>query len=883
MSKDAEEIKSRKQFVRHVVHTIERSFSDSNNKEAFIFGISGKWGEGKTTFLEDLESNFNQDVRVIGVNPWKFANDKISFLRAFLRELNSVIPYSDFYDKKYPKLEFARTAWRWLTKRYRNGKLKPLYDDFSRNRVDYKNLLIVFAFIIVASLVYGTLLSESLKGLIYQYRWFLTALLVPVAISVAESIVTTQRSYHSIATLDGFNDLVTEILKGFKQTRIVVFVDDLDRITGEKAIEVLDNLRTFFDKPEFAYIVAGDHVVLERHLGAQLLPSDHDLKVQKEEGRRFLKKIFNVYWRLPLPTKPELENFIDQDIMRKTSEIGVQLKEFIKTDDDRKRLSEQLATYFDNNYRNTLRFADRAVFTFQVIKSQIDNPDLEKSKKKYFREMLKNPLLVVRVLLLEELANPFYEKVLSRPSLFSNMEVETVKGNGPKIDLMIKSQNMILSDDQQLNLRRLLSDEPRFYTSRGLRVMSLIPYLYLSSDSSFGDERGLSPTDFIDCLKQDDYEELKAVIEQSGTAKAKAAANELIKVLKASEDGVAAGLMTTLFKGLERVAPDFQAHAIFQDKFDPEIVAATIEPLEEEAAKNDLFLAYTSWLNAIGSSIVSPAVFSKSLDDSDITALSKHETFTREASRVIAAWFVDNFSSDQSVLDALQVVIDALNTDAMDELIPLAKDALVNNFVLQSNEAYRALVLRLLKNHVNTDGIAALKEKAIELLTASNAPIWAIAETELVNGGVISQDEIDDILLNILKASTDNTDLKRGVIFVVDKLHSKEKLWTYLLSDRVDNISASFTSYVNMPQLLPIAPGPLQASLLFEAIYNKYKGDGEEHSILQYFRKEQWYFNNLEKIPSRVSVRNRTRASDLDPNIKTQLLHILDSEWPITD
>lgn len=41
--------------------------------------------------------------------------------------------------------------------------------------------------------------------------------------------------------------------------------------------------------------------------------------------------------------------------------------------------------------------------------------------------MLKNPLLVVRVLLLEELANPFYEKVLSRPSLFSNMEVETVK------------------------------------------------------------------------------------------------------------------------------------------------------------------------------------------------------------------------------------------------------------------------------------------------------------------------------------------------------------------------------------------------------------------------------------------------------------------------
>ena len=46
-------IKSREKFVDQVANTI-RSNHGKNN-ESFIFGISGKWGEGKTEFLNSLE------------------------------------------------------------------------------------------------------------------------------------------------------------------------------------------------------------------------------------------------------------------------------------------------------------------------------------------------------------------------------------------------------------------------------------------------------------------------------------------------------------------------------------------------------------------------------------------------------------------------------------------------------------------------------------------------------------------------------------------------------------------------------------------------------------------------------------------------------------
>src|SRR3989338_4857626 len=71
---------SRKYFVEQVASTIIKNHDHED--DSFIFGISGKWGEGKTRFLQDLEKELkkrDETFEILWINPWKFASDKISF------------------------------------------------------------------------------------------------------------------------------------------------------------------------------------------------------------------------------------------------------------------------------------------------------------------------------------------------------------------------------------------------------------------------------------------------------------------------------------------------------------------------------------------------------------------------------------------------------------------------------------------------------------------------------------------------------------------------------------------------------------------------------------------------------------------------------------
>ena len=72
-------------FIVQVFNVINANHN-KDPKESFIFGISGKWGEGKTRFLELLEIKlYDNGYLVVWINPWKFSSDKIAFLRYFLK------------------------------------------------------------------------------------------------------------------------------------------------------------------------------------------------------------------------------------------------------------------------------------------------------------------------------------------------------------------------------------------------------------------------------------------------------------------------------------------------------------------------------------------------------------------------------------------------------------------------------------------------------------------------------------------------------------------------------------------------------------------------------------------------------------------------------
>jgi len=200
-------MESRTPFVKEVAKTIKERHG--NESGSFIFGISGKWGEGKTRFLDELKEILEKDnspFRVVDINPWKFSVDRISFLRNFLRTL-------------YGKCDSEN-----------EDDLKQLDVDTSKNAIDWGRFVkfVVSLAVICLAFTYAPLFN-FVVGLPTQWQFFLTVLFLPIVLAAVQSVVTVQKTDHAIVTLDKFDDLLGEILKRFQEAKkkIVVFVDDL--------------------------------------------------------------------------------------------------------------------------------------------------------------------------------------------------------------------------------------------------------------------------------------------------------------------------------------------------------------------------------------------------------------------------------------------------------------------------------------------------------------------------------------------------------------------------------------------------------------------------------------------------------------------------------
>ncbi len=84
---------------------------------------------------------------------------------------------------------------------------------------------------------------------------------------------------------------------GAEHDRLVVFIDDLDRILPERAVEILESLKNFVDVPGCVFVLACDYEVVRKGLKKRFDVTEDDLS-----GRSFFDKIIQVPFRMPVYT-----------------------------------------------------------------------------------------------------------------------------------------------------------------------------------------------------------------------------------------------------------------------------------------------------------------------------------------------------------------------------------------------------------------------------------------------------------------------------------------------------------------------------------------------------------------------------------------------------
>lgn len=255
-----------------------------------VYGIYGKWGEGKTSLMnfveEKLTSSGNTaNINVIKFNPW-LANNEEALLREFFQKI------TDSVDSKFRK----------VLRRYSSA----------------------------AILASQTILKTCSPGL--------GSKLVELVESIINALKKREVTLTSLKA-----DVNKSIVKSGKY--LLVIIDDVDRLDKDELHAVLRLIRQVADFDNCIYIVAMDIDIVAKSIGEYYGTGN------PQDGRKFIDKIIQVPITLPYIPKCDMQRMVEGELSDVLDdyvdpvtkfEIALAVTQFFSTYRELKRYCNQL-------------------------------------------------------------------------------------------------------------------------------------------------------------------------------------------------------------------------------------------------------------------------------------------------------------------------------------------------------------------------------------------------------------------------------------------------------------------------------------------------------------------------------------------------------------
>ncbi|MFN8887715.1 MAG: P-loop NTPase fold protein, partial [Cyclobacteriaceae bacterium] len=275
--------------------------SIKKSETGLLMGLFGRWGRGKTYFWKELKKilaeSKNVSYTTVEFHAWKYQDTPASW--AYLYELF----VSCYYKKPRP---FARMNFCFL----------------NRVKLNMKRLGLIKLLIGFMSLVFGFICVFFFD---LQFKWNLMVSIISVlSLSTFLSMIIYYFSYSGRAkelfktywSEVSFKELLgiqAEIQKELRllmeawisnkkvgQERLILFVDDIDRCSEDRIIQVIDSLKVMIDDPVISdrliVIAAIDEAVLKRAIKSKYFESVNlDLSLDGEEKKEVLNSLCKEY------------------------------------------------------------------------------------------------------------------------------------------------------------------------------------------------------------------------------------------------------------------------------------------------------------------------------------------------------------------------------------------------------------------------------------------------------------------------------------------------------------------------------------------------------------------------------------------------------------
>lgn len=206
--------------------------------------IQGDWGSGKTSMMNMIKEKVQGDVVPVWFNTWKYSQFDMQD-RLVFSMLNAII-----------------------------GQLTEGCNDLKDKFV--ANIARIAKIVTVSTIAqFSSMAADEVN-----------AALAPGAEDLTVQIDEIKKQ---------FNLAVEEALKRYQCDRAVIFIDDLDRLHPQKAVELLEVIKLFLDCEHCVFVLAVDYNVVS--LGIRMKFGD---MVSAEKGKSFFDKIIQLPFKMPV-------------------------------------------------------------------------------------------------------------------------------------------------------------------------------------------------------------------------------------------------------------------------------------------------------------------------------------------------------------------------------------------------------------------------------------------------------------------------------------------------------------------------------------------------------------------------------------------------------
>lgn len=296
---------NRKSFAQSLAKVLLEYSAPSS----FSVGLFGEWGSGKTSLinlvLDDIE-RIDERTVIVRFNPW-LCSDSKQLITQFFKQLARAI-----------KMKKAKADQLW-----------ELIDQYA-DVLDAANAIPFAGAAFVAA-------GRFLK-------------------SKARTKVAEKES-----DLQGKKDEIVKEL--FKQnTKIIVAIDDIDRLTEKEIVAVFQLVKSLGDFPNTVYLLAFDYNVVVKALS----------EVQQGDGKAYLEKIIQVPFEIPTPNLQSIYETL-------FSKIDIILDECAAGNWDKNKwtnLFQFVLKGYISSIRDVIRFTNVFYLKFTLLKEETNPVDL---------------------------------------------------------------------------------------------------------------------------------------------------------------------------------------------------------------------------------------------------------------------------------------------------------------------------------------------------------------------------------------------------------------------------------------------------------------------------------------------------------------------------